>query len=439
MKPLYRIAWRNVVRNWRHSLSALLSIAAGFASLSLFQAYMLDVENMYVVAHSQRFMYGNFVVEKHGAQDPKADMAEKPLLSKADQAVVEEFLARHADEVEASVRFLSITGMVTNGLTSTIFWGLGHDLEQGAKMRGGDWAWNTIAGKPLYVAGQAEGLVIGEGLGQILDCERLTNERFLNGMGGYAAEDRPFRCARGSVQLNVTTLNGQLNASDAPVVGMLNAAYKEIDTKVVTTSLQHAQKLMDTDAVSYFAVMLKRPGRVPTFMRDLSDFARSKGATLDIARWQDHPFGDLYVRTMSLLGLFRNFVVAVIVTVAGLSVLNTVIKIVKERIREIGTLRSLGFTPKNIVALFVVEASILAGFGCLLGLGLTFLSTWGINSAGILYKAGMLTEPVPFRIAWAPTIYLTSLLFLSLVAILAAIGPSRSAARSRISELLVHT
>jgi hypothetical protein len=51
----------------------------------------------------------------------------------------------------------------------------------------------------------------------------------------------------------------------------------------------------------------------------------------------------------------------------------------------------------------------------------------------------MLTEPVPFRIAWDAQIYLTSLVFLSLVAILAAIGPSRSAARSRISELLVHT
>jgi putative ABC transport system permease protein len=145
----------------------------------------------------------------------------------------------------------------------------------------------------------------------------------------------------------------------------------------------------------------------------------------------------MYLRSVELLSIFRNFVVAVIISIAGLSVFNSLIKIVKERTREIGALRSIGFFQNQIVLMFGLEACFLALLGNFLGFVATLLVTGVINSTGIMYKAGMLAEPIPFRIAVVPSVYIDSLVFLCCVSILAALVPSFSISRKKIAETLV--
>ena len=77
--------------------------------------------------------------------------------------------------------------------------------------------------------------------------------------------------------------------------------------------------------------------------------------------------GDAYKKTDQFLTVFRNFMSLILMGIAGLSVLNTMVRIVKERTREVGTWRSLGYTNRQLSAIFSVEALILGIVGSSLG------------------------------------------------------------------------
>jgi putative ABC transport system permease protein len=438
MLAFLRIAWRNAVLNWRHSLMAIISVAAGFVSLSIFQNYMLDVKHMYVSTYEQRFMYGQVIVEKKGAQQNRGTDSPAQELDEKDQAWIENYFSSHTTEVQKSVRFLKVFGMIGSGSANTIFSGYGYDVQNGAELRKPNWTWNTLAGKPLQLSSEKNGIVLGVSLASILGCEPEQKSHYLNGQGGYEAVERPFKCRQPDFQLSVATESGQANAMTGSLVGIIDAAYKDLDTKFVAMPLEMAQTLMATKKLSYISVQLSDQTDPLSFANQMRSEAAAAGIQLDVTRWQDHPDGDLYVRTMSLLTIFRNFVVAVILVIAGLSVLSTVIKIVTERTREIGTLRSIGYSRHQVLALFAVEVFLLSAIGIVTGLVTSLISSWFINLISLTYKAGMLTEPVPFRVAFSAPIYISSAVFLVVIATLAAMVPAYQATGRKVSELLTH-
>lgn len=444
MQTLPRIAQRNVLQHWRHSLTAIISIAAAFVSLAMFGGYMLGVENLYEETFTRRAMYGHVLIEAQGAQSAEGRTNRwNYVLGDKEQQFLEEFLAKEKDTsgtptIVARARFLSIDGLLTNGTTSTIFIGYGYDLKEGAQIRGRAWDWNTTVGVPLDRYAHGPGILLGQTLGKIVDCVPEKKVSLVNGVGGYTPIERPFHCARPLLQLNVTTQSGQVNALELPVAGLLDGVYREIDMRLVTMGLPEAQQLMGNRAVSYYGIELRRPDQAASFLERLHNESQARGLKIEGRRWRDHIFGDMFVRTMDLLSIFRNFVVITILAVAGLSILTTFFKIVKERTREIGTMRSFGFTARQIVALFALEASLMSTAGIAIGAAIAFFSSLALNHAGILYKAGVLAEPVPFVVAFSPLVYVQSAVILSILAVGAATVSARQTARRKIAECLIH-
>ena len=74
-----------------------------------------------------------------------------------------------------------------------------------------------------------------------------------------------------------------------------------------------------------------------------------------------------YLKVMGVLTLI----------ITGLGAVNAVSMNVRERVREIGVLRTIGFTPAAIVGLVVVEAALLAGIGGVIGLGVAWAALGG--------------------------------------------------------------
>ncbi len=437
MTPLIGIAWRNIRLHWRHSLAALLAISAGFISLSLFQCYMLNVEGIYDESYTHRAMYAHVLIEMSGAQKEGKQDPTRYELRKADQNFIENFL-KQQPEFMMRTRVLNILGMITNGKVNTVFTGYAYDVAQGAKIREPHWGWDVSAGKPLNLSDDPNVIVTGKRLGTLLGCKATSSETILSKSGGYIPKERPFECTNPSLQLSVTTDSGQVNAMDFIVVGIRDAAFKEIDTRFVSMPLETAQKLFDTDGVSYYAVLLKDGSDAGKFAKRFNQAALVGGHDISATRWQKHNVGDLYNRSVEFLGIFRDFVVAIIVVIAGLSVLNSLVKIVRERQREIGTLRSMGFLSGQIVFMFACEAVFLSVLGSAVGLVVTLLVSIILNTIAFPYKAGMLAEPVPFQISISPTVYFWSAAFLCGVSIVAAIIPSHRTTRAKIADNLIH-
>jgi putative ABC transport system permease protein len=429
-----KLAARNVRKNWRHSLAATLSIAAGFVAIVMFEGYISDVKERYRDLVSGRQMLGDLLIEKKGAQEGgrRDDWAYQ--LGPREQQVVEQLLAQEGANVRARVRFLNVGGMLSNGESSTVFVGIGYDVVEGQQVRAPRWEWNTEAGTPL-AASEPDTILVGKGLGTVLDCKMGD----ATGGSGTRRPRRPLTCPRTHVQLTAATELGRLNAIDPEIVGVVDAGFKEIDQRYVAMSLPAAQRLLDTEAVSLYSVKLVDPATAEAVADRIRSAAAGRGVELEVGPWEAHPLGDLFRRAMALLELFRSFIGTVAVIIAGMSVLNVLVKAVRERTREIGTLRSLGFRRSQIVLLFSTEAALLGVAAVAVGSLFTLAASWFINHhANITYKAGMLAEPIPLTVSASPVTYIATGLLLTGLAALAALLPARRAARMKIPNALAH-
>ncbi|MGE3840933.1 MAG: ABC transporter permease [Vicinamibacterales bacterium] len=437
LRPLVRIAWRNVGRHWRHSLGAALSIVVGFVAIGLFEGYLHDLEVIQRDWYIHRGMLGHVVIEQRGASGREG--REDPWrfsLHGREQAFIDGYLRTHSSQVATRVRVLQLGGLATTGRAGVMFYAWGVDVREAAALRG-EWAWNVTAGRPLH-EGQENAVIIGTGLGSLLDCTGPAPAGAIGPDGKPKKVVRPLSCRQNFVQLSSTTEHGQLNVIDPSIVGLFDAGLKDVDTRFAQLPLPLAQQLADTESVTFYAVLLEDESQSPAFIEGLRQSAAQSGLELDIAAWVDHPFAELYRRTDSILAVYRNLVVLIVVTIAGMSVLTTMLKSVNERIREIGTLRSLGFRRRHILVLFSAESALLALGSSLVGFLATVAIARLINGANLSYDGGVATTPIPLTVSVVPAACVFAVAFLSGVAVLAALLPARRASRLGIPDALGH-
>lgn len=424
LASLFTIAFRGIFRNWRQSITALTSIAATFVSLTLFQGYMDDVQKMYENTNIEREMMGHIIIERAVSEEK---------MTAEEQNLVMRFLDQDR-RVDSKVRFLPVSGTITNGKASMVFVGMGTDVLEGQKMREPSWGWNTFAGSPL--ADENEGLVIGSKLAKILDCNPDPILDFKQGLGGFTAKVRPMNCRRSILQLNVVTVNAQMNSMTIPLTGITDAIYKELDERYVVLPIRVAQTLFDTTDIGYMTVKLKDRRDTAAFLTDLNRVLA--GSKLHAVDWKNHRLGDLYNKTMDLLTIFRNLMVTVILVISSLSVFNTFIRNISERQKEIGTLRSIGFNPLQVRLLFGLEAMILALTGCLMGFLTSEVLERFVNLLGVTYKPGIFSSPVPFTIYVSPYLNTQVTVFLVTLVILTAMFSLRKPLKQTITDCLNH-
>lgn len=420
LAALSRMARRNVRRNWRHSTAAILSIATGFVAIALFEGYLDDLAARHMREFARRAMYGDVLVQRRGASS--ADARERPfdyLLQAREQAFVDDHLAAHAAQVQTRVRFLELSGVATAGDVDAMFLGLGYDVREGAALRGGDTR-DLVAGKPLEQA-TPEAVLLARGLARQLDC------RFA---------DRSLRCPNARVQLVVTTQAGQLNAAQPQIAGIEAVMLQELDDALLYLPLTAAQGLLDTTAVSRYAIKLSEGADAERFAAALSAAAGRRGLAIEAMPWRAHDSARMLNEGLELLGAFRSFVLLIVIAVAGSSVAITMVKLVGERVREIGTLRALGFRRRHVLVIFALESLLLGLLALGVGFAATLLLTFGINLAHVQYKAGLLAESIPLTIAYALPAYAWAGAQLLGIVLMAALWPARRAARLGIAGAL---
>jgi putative ABC transport system permease protein len=113
-------------------------------------------------------------------------------------------------------------------------------------------------------------------------------------------------------------------------------------------------------------------------------------------------------------------------------------KSVNERIREIGTLRSIGFRRKDIVLMFSAEGALLALASCFSGMAAATGLSLLITALGIKFKAGVLSTPIPLGVEIVLPTWLGSMFVIGLISFGASWLVSRRAARQVIAETMRH-
>lgn len=429
-----RLAWRNVLRNWRHSLATMLAIVFGFTAISLFDGFLGDISFRNEDGYSKRAMLGDVIVQHDGAEDNLDRDLWKFSINAQEQNFLKQFLERH-DNVDVYNRFLHISGIIHSQDRSAVFLGFGYDIEAGEKMRGNAWAWNTVAGLPIRQAGK-QFAILGTGLGAALGCEPEQKTAFISQTGNYEPVDRPFHCPEKRVTLSSTTEAAQINTVDLGIAGLFDGGLREYNKRAMHIPLDAAQRLFDTDKITMLTIKLKNSSRTKQFIAELKNAAASQNMKFEIRPWKKHKIATFVRNTQQLLSVFRNLFMTVVVIIGIMSVTNTMMKSVAERFREIGMLRSFGFRSRQLILMFGFEGLYISLIACAGGFLLTVAITLLVNSLGMSYRAGILSTPVPLRIAAAPTAWLLSALILSLLSVVTAVLTARKACRTTIAESL---
>jgi ABC-type lipoprotein release transport system permease subunit len=121
-------------------------------------------------------------------------------------------------------------------------------------------------------------------------------------------------------------------------------------------------------------------------------------------------------------------------TVAALGVFNTVALNVRERRRDLGTLKSIGMTPRQVVTMVLASTTVIGVTGGVLGIPLGILAHRYIVPVAA-DGAGVAIPQMVMDVWRVPTLVLMALAGL-VIALLGALVPARGAARLTIAEVL---
>ncbi len=117
---------------------------------------------------------------------------------------------------------------------------------------------------------------------------------------------------------------------------------------------------------------------------------------------------DTFDQIFTALTLTVGGIAAISLAVAGVLIMNVMLVAVSQRTNEVGILKALGAAPKQIVTLFLAEATLLSLLGALIGLGVGLAGTWLVSE---LYPKLNMMPPIWAVIASASVAVVTGLVF----------------------------
>jgi putative ABC transport system permease protein len=408
MAKFLLLAFRNVFRNRRRTVMTLIMVGGGVAGLLLvggfFARMFWGLRESTIndgLGHIQIFTAEHFNREEKHVLDTGIDNWRKVAATIS--------TGGHVRGVAPRIEFY---GMLSNGVKSSVFMGSAVD---------------PVAEKSLgFSARLAKGRDLGtKSSGEI---EAL--------IGTGVARSMNVNVGDGLTILAVTS-DGALNGIDVQIVGIVNTGFKEVDDRYLRITLPSAQRLLQSDRVTNLVVGLDATENTDQVAALLAPRLNGLPQQLVLKKWVD--LANYYKQVRSLFSTIFVFLGFIVFFMVLMSSVNTLLMSMFERTREIGTMLAMG-TPRSwIMALFVLEATLLGVLGAIVGVAGGNLLAVLLNHSGIhLPPPPGTTVPMAFRVMHVPSLMIGSSILVIVSLALAAILPAIRASRLQIAEALAH-
>jgi putative ABC transport system permease protein len=402
------LAFRNVFRNRRRTIMTLIMVGGGVAGLLLvggfFARMFWGLRESTIndgLGHIQIFTAEHFNREEKHVLDTGIDNWRQVAAS-----------ASSGGHVRGVAPRIEFNGMLSNGIKSGVFMGSAVDP----------------------VAEESLGFSPRLSTGRDLDTKSSGEVEALIGAG--VARSMNVKVGDGLTILAVTA-DGALNGIDVQIVGIVNTGFKEMDDRYLRITLPSAQRLLQSDRVTNLVVGLDKTENTDMVAADLAPRLQGLPQQLVLKKWID--LATYYKQVRSLFSTIFVFLGVIVFFMVLMSSVNTLLMTMFERTREIGTMLAMG-TPRSwIMALFVLEATLLGVMGAIVGVVGGNLLGALLNVSGIhLPPPPGTTVPMAFRVLHVPSLMIGSSILVVVSLALAAILPAIRASRLQIAEALAH-
>jgi lipoprotein-releasing system permease protein len=154
--------------------------------------------------------------------------------------------------------------------------------------------------------------------------------------------------------------------ADYEVRGFFSTGYYEYDAHVVITSLENAQDLYDlNDTVHGLFVILSDPDRAPQVKSELES---ALGDDYYVNTWMEK--NEAMLSAIQVEKSLMFYIMFFIVIVAAFGITCTMITFVMMKTREIGLMKAVGASNRQVMSVFVAQSLVISLFGIAAGLGL---------------------------------------------------------------------
>ncbi len=337
MTQKIKLAFRNLNRNRRRSILSALAISMGLALLMLI-ASVLRGEMSTSIEKSISLVSGHIQIRSANYVDSKSSLKWADLVADPEKIIADiQSVPQISALIKDATPRLYASAIVSSGTDSLGVQVLGIDPAAKAN----EPFINGLTQGDFITADDASGVVISQ----------LIADKLKMKVGD-------------SINLLVNTSNGDVVQQDFTIRGLYTTHTPSYDESTILMPLAKAQTITSTQnhASTIFILLIDR---------SQTDAVASaiQGTGYQVKTWME--MNQLMIDTEDLANSFMVVIYLIVLIITATVIVNTLIMSVFERTREIGILSALGWKSRDIMALFMTEATMIAlggiAFGIVLG------------------------------------------------------------------------
>ena len=333
----FKLAYRNLGRHRRRSILSALALGLGTALL-MFIAAFFQGEMRSAMESTLRLNTGHLQVRDADYDPDKLSVAWEYLIENPQQVAAQ---VEALDEVDVATPRLFASGIVSV-----------RDESAGVQIMGIDPAsranepYRHMVSGNFITADDRDGIVIGLPLAQSMELK-----------------------VGDQLNLLVNTSDGSVDEQLFTVRGIFTTGTSAYDKGVVFLPLAKAQAFSGAgNHASIIFVLLKD--------REQADLvaAAIPSQNFQVETWKQ--MNELLVLVNDFSNVLLFVIYLIVLAVTAIVIINTLLMSVFERMREIGILSAIGMKGRQIVTLFLAEATLLAAGGVAFGM----LVGWAVSA-----------------------------------------------------------
>lgn len=398
INELFKVAVRNIVhrkrRAWLTIIGIFIGIAAVVALVSLGQGLQQSVESEFEQIGSDK-VFINPGGDQTRGQTTSSHLTEDDLQAVRNAQAVENaagvIFSTTTSEFQGEQGFVTVLGLPTDETQSLVETSWAIEIEEGRKTRSTD----------------SSSVVIGSTVAQ------------------DAFEDE--------VELrNQITIKGE----EFRVIGIMKPTGDPSIDRSVTIPFERARELVDRDEGSYDWIFAGiQEGFTPEEAKE--DIERNMRRVRNVEEGNEDftvsTQEDLLDSFNQILGVVQGVVIGIAgisLLVGGVGIMNTMYTSVTERTREIGVMKAIGATRRQILLIFLMESGIIGLFGGILGL------LAGVGLSTLASMAATNLSQIQINPYISPELVLGSLVFAFLLGMISGVLPAIRASKLEPAEAL---
>lgn len=397
-----KIAIRNITRHRLRSLLSVCMISGAIVAMILFRGFSdYSMQALKRVAAENQYGHMQIALEKYWY--PGKENRKERMFNITDLNLLKE---RHSEIDKISGR-LSFFGLVSNG-----------DLSVGAKLIGVD-----IVNEPNFQKSM-----------RILNGKFITQNDAKEILIGSLLAKQMNVLPGDSITVLTNTVDGIMNAMDLTVAGIYTAGIDEIDSQVAYLPLSINQTILDTQNVDIAVVHFKQLDFAIKNQPKINQTAKAVNPNFIARHWKD--LAVLFRQVEKFYGVQNKLIEGILLALMFLGVLNTVSMTVVERTGEIGTLRALGESQKDIIKQFVLESLMISVIGIIGGIIGSLIIINIIEASHIMTEMPGASIPFQIKINFLFSAVLYACFLSTTTTIIATYIPALRASKMDVVEAL---